>query len=215
MILIPGVIISLARAVTKIALPDTPQGLRIGAALYFGVSAVFLALCILGCHVLHTLPIMVHYEKRKGTPLSLLGSNRWPGDYETLSRALLASSKNTDAQNAHSPLRSPSPQNDGPPLLIEIQSRPKKTFSRAASLSAEGRARSPKPKGDASYREVFLKVWPCAIALTLVYTVTISLFPGRYILLVLPHEGVVLLKRESKRTLSQRSGKSESGCRSS
>lgn len=60
-----GVIVSLLRIATKAALPQTPRGLRLSGNVYFGVTAAFLAFCIVAFNLVHKLPVMIYYRKDK------------------------------------------------------------------------------------------------------------------------------------------------------
>ena len=155
-VLVPGVIICVARMGTKIVLPDTGAGLRISTAVYFGFSSVFLLLCVLGCEYLHKLPIMQFYERRKGQSESLLAVNRLPADDDLKAPTLAGSA-------------------DGSSQKLDMPPGPKKwLFSKF--FTVEGHALQSSEAAD--YWKVFLKVWPCATTLWLVYIVTLSIFPG-------------------------------------
>lgn len=52
-----GVITSIARILTKLSLPDTPDGLQTSSMIYFGFSIAFLLCCICGYLRLLQLPI--------------------------------------------------------------------------------------------------------------------------------------------------------------
>ncbi|XP_044472111.1 equilibrative nucleotide transporter 8-like [Mangifera indica] len=58
-----GVLVSILRIVTKASLPQTSQGLRTSAYLYFIVSTVILLCCCLGSNMLNKLPIMQHHYR--------------------------------------------------------------------------------------------------------------------------------------------------------
>ena len=146
-VLVPGIIISIARIITKIVLPDTGAGLRISAAVYFALSSIFLLLCVLGCEYLHKLPIMEFYERRKGQSESLLVVDRLPSD------------------------------GDLKPATLKPAGAKKWLFS-CKVFTVEGNALALQSSGAADYWKVFLKVWPCATTLWLVYIVTLSIFPG-------------------------------------
>eukprot|EP00898_Chlorokybus_atmophyticus_P006944 jgi/Chlat1/7250/Chrsp58S06893 len=57
-----GLVVSLLRVLTKVLAPDTPEGLRAGAMLYFGMSAAMVAFCILCSIALASLPVMRHFH---------------------------------------------------------------------------------------------------------------------------------------------------------
>ncbi|XVE98340.1 hypothetical protein REPUB_Repub03eG0097900 [Reevesia pubescens] len=64
-----GVLVSILRIITKASLPQTPQGLRASAHLYFIVSTVILLCCILCCNLLYKLPVMQqHYRLLQDDP---------------------------------------------------------------------------------------------------------------------------------------------------
>lgn len=56
-----GVLVSSLRVVTKAALPQTPDGLRTSANLYFVVTSVILLLCFVSYNLIHRLPFMIHF----------------------------------------------------------------------------------------------------------------------------------------------------------
>ncbi|KAI7988296.1 Equilibrative nucleotide transporter 8 [Camellia lanceoleosa] len=58
-----GVLVSILRIITKASLPQTAQGLRKSAHLYFIVSTVILFGCIVCCNLLYKLPVMQQYYK--------------------------------------------------------------------------------------------------------------------------------------------------------
>ncbi|GMQ07061.1 hypothetical protein CsSME_00051417 [Camellia sinensis var. sinensis] len=58
-----GVLVSILRIITKASLPQTAQGLRKSAHLYFIVSTVILLGCIVCCNLLYKLPVMQQYYK--------------------------------------------------------------------------------------------------------------------------------------------------------
>ncbi|KAL8497954.1 hypothetical protein ACS0TY_021347 [Phlomoides rotata] len=57
-----GVVISILRMITKASLPQTPEGLKTSAQLYFIVSSILLIGCILCSNLLHKLPLMHHHK---------------------------------------------------------------------------------------------------------------------------------------------------------
>ena len=157
-VLAPGVIICIARTVTKIVLPDTGAGLRISTAVYFAFSSVFLLLCVLGCQNLHKLPIMQFYERRKGQSESLLAVDRLPAGDDLKAPTLVGLA-------------------DGSLQKVDMPPGPIKwLFSKF--FTVEGHALALRRSEGADYWKVFLKVWPCATTLWLVYIVTLSIFPG-------------------------------------
>lgn len=54
---------SILRIITKASLPQTPQGLRTSAHLYFIVSTVILLGCIVCSNLLYQLPVMQQHYK--------------------------------------------------------------------------------------------------------------------------------------------------------
>ncbi|KAG8639299.1 hypothetical protein MANES_14G133400v8 [Manihot esculenta] len=58
-----GVLVSILRITTKASLPQTPQGLRISAHLYFIVTEIILMCCTVCCDFLYKLPIMEQHFK--------------------------------------------------------------------------------------------------------------------------------------------------------
>ncbi|KAG9447400.1 hypothetical protein H6P81_013528 [Aristolochia fimbriata] len=60
-----GVIVSLLRIFTKAIFPQNPQGLRSSACLYFGVSILFMAICLVCNNVAKKLPVIQHYNDLK------------------------------------------------------------------------------------------------------------------------------------------------------
>ncbi|RVX11130.1 hypothetical protein VitviT2T_016680 [Vitis vinifera] len=61
-----GVLVSILRIITKASLPQTPQGLRTSAHLYFIVSTMILLCCTLSCNLLYKLPVMRHHQRLIG-----------------------------------------------------------------------------------------------------------------------------------------------------
>lgn len=57
-----GVFISTLRLITKASLPQTPEGLKTSAHLYFIVSTAILLLCIASSNLLYKLPVMNHHH---------------------------------------------------------------------------------------------------------------------------------------------------------
>lgn len=60
-LLFTGVLVSFLRILTKAVLPQTPNGLRTSAHLYFMVSTIILLCCIICCNFLYKLPVMQHH----------------------------------------------------------------------------------------------------------------------------------------------------------
>lgn len=60
-----GVLISLLRIITKAIYPQDANGLRSSANLYFGVSIVVMAVCIVFYNVAHRLPVIKYYNELK------------------------------------------------------------------------------------------------------------------------------------------------------
>ncbi|XP_077220411.1 nucleoside transporter family protein [Tasmannia lanceolata] len=60
-----GVLLSFLRIVIKASLPNTPQGLRASAHIYFIVSILLLLVCIVSYNILDRLPIIQHYRNKK------------------------------------------------------------------------------------------------------------------------------------------------------
>ncbi|KAG6555027.1 hypothetical protein Mapa_003059 [Marchantia paleacea] len=56
-----GVLVSSLRIATKAAMPQTPDGLRTSANVYFVVTSAILLLCFVSYNLIHRLPIMIHY----------------------------------------------------------------------------------------------------------------------------------------------------------
>lgn len=71
-----GVLASVLRVITKASLPQTVQGLRLSANVYFSVSAIFIGICIISYNLVYKLPIMVHYNKLKLNAMELFLQNR-------------------------------------------------------------------------------------------------------------------------------------------
>ncbi|XP_043698903.1 equilibrative nucleotide transporter 8-like [Telopea speciosissima] len=57
-----GVLVSIMRIITKASLPQTPEGLRLSAHLYFVVSTLIVMGCIVCCNILDRLPVMQKYQ---------------------------------------------------------------------------------------------------------------------------------------------------------
>jgi equilibrative nucleoside transporter 1/2/3 len=70
-----GVLASILRVITKASLPQTVQGLRLSANVYFSVSAIFIGICIISYNLVYKLPIMVHYNKLKLNAMELFLQN--------------------------------------------------------------------------------------------------------------------------------------------
>ncbi|KAF7147022.1 hypothetical protein RHSIM_Rhsim03G0248700 [Rhododendron simsii] len=62
-----GVLVSILRIITKASLPQTPQGLRTSATLYFVLSTFILLCCIFCSNLLYKLPVMQQHNKHLGT----------------------------------------------------------------------------------------------------------------------------------------------------
>ncbi|KAG9444348.1 hypothetical protein H6P81_015688 [Aristolochia fimbriata] len=60
-----GVIVSLLRIFTKAIFPQNAHGLRSSACLYFGVSILFMAICLVCNNVAKRLPVIQHYNDLK------------------------------------------------------------------------------------------------------------------------------------------------------
>ncbi|KAJ4959064.1 hypothetical protein NE237_026175 [Protea cynaroides] len=70
-----GVLVCIMRIITKASLPQTPQGLRVSAHLYFVVSTLIVVGCILCCNILDRLPVMQKYQcKRTMAPRTIISS---------------------------------------------------------------------------------------------------------------------------------------------
>lgn len=72
-----GVLVSALRIITKAALPQTVHGLRTSANLYFAVSIVFMALCLVCYNTANRLPVILYYNdlKTKKTESTFLLGN--------------------------------------------------------------------------------------------------------------------------------------------
>ncbi|XP_049931209.1 equilibrative nucleotide transporter 8-like isoform X2 [Nymphaea colorata] len=77
-----GVLVSVLRIITKASLPQTPQGLQRSAQLYFIVSVLFMATCILCLNILHRLSIMKYYTDKKLSALPY--HNSYIGDLKQI-----------------------------------------------------------------------------------------------------------------------------------
>lgn len=60
-----GVLVSALRILTKAALPQNVHGLRTSANLYFAVSIVFMALCLICYNMANRLPVIMYYNDLK------------------------------------------------------------------------------------------------------------------------------------------------------
>jgi len=60
-----GVLVSALRILTKAALPQNVHGLRTSANLYFAVSIVFMALCLVCYNMASRLPVIMYYNDLK------------------------------------------------------------------------------------------------------------------------------------------------------
>jgi equilibrative nucleoside transporter 1/2/3 len=69
------VLASVLRVITKASLPQTVEGLRLSANVYFLVSAIFIGICIISYNLVYKLPIMVHYNKLKLNAMELFLQN--------------------------------------------------------------------------------------------------------------------------------------------
>lgn len=72
-----GVLVSILRIITKASLPQTPQGLRTSANLYFLLSTFLLLCCIFCSNLLYKLPVMQQHYKLLGTENQNLRPNFW------------------------------------------------------------------------------------------------------------------------------------------
>ncbi|XP_022893423.1 equilibrative nucleotide transporter 8-like [Olea europaea var. sylvestris] len=73
-----GVLISILRIITKASLPQTPQGLKTSANLYFLASTIILMGCIICCNLLCNLPFMQrHYNLVEEDTQQLLSSPKF------------------------------------------------------------------------------------------------------------------------------------------
>lgn len=75
---------SVLRVITKAVLPQTTEGLRLSADLYFAVTAIFMLICIVSYNMVYKLPIMLHYNSVK---IGAMESNGQPQDVSELGLA--------------------------------------------------------------------------------------------------------------------------------
>lgn len=189
-----GVIVNALRIATKAALPDTQAGLRISADLYFGVSAAFIALCIVGFDCLERLPVIRYYRSLRGGGAEALpfvrSSSEGPdggGDAAVVDVVEVSLGKPAgeeeedkvsglghggDAAEATEAEEGAGAEEGGKRSLVEplFSSQANLFLGHAMSLARE--------HTDVTYIDVAADVWPHCAALTLVYVVTLSIFPG-------------------------------------
>lgn len=72
------------RVITKASLPQTPEGLRLSADLYFAVTAIFMLICLISYNMVYKLPIMLHYNSVK---IGAMESSGQPQDVSELGLA--------------------------------------------------------------------------------------------------------------------------------
>uniref|UniRef100_A0A0D6R851 Uncharacterized protein n=1 Tax=Araucaria cunninghamii TaxID=56994 RepID=A0A0D6R851_ARACU len=97
-----GVLVSALRILTKAALPQDVHGLRISAILYFVVSTVFMAICLLCYNMANQLPVIQYYNDLKMRAVEstfLLGNIIVNSPPDTEDGSLLGASKEGSAPN--------------------------------------------------------------------------------------------------------------------
>ncbi|RWR79955.1 Equilibrative nucleoside transporter 4 [Cinnamomum micranthum f. kanehirae] len=79
-----GVLVSVMRVITKAMYPQDAHGLRSSANLYFGVSIIFMAICLVCYNVAGKLPVIQYYNDLKMQAVneervekSILGGSAW------------------------------------------------------------------------------------------------------------------------------------------
>ncbi|KAH8968424.1 hypothetical protein BDL97_03G127000 [Sphagnum fallax] len=137
-----GVIASVLRVITKGALPQTVQGLRLSANIYFCVTAIFLSICILAYNLVYKLPIMVYYTNLKLDALESAVQNN-ADDQEHVAPKSVTNSEEMEHTSIH---------------------------DRIVSVS--------KMVDPVSYWWVWSQIKWLAISATIIYLVTLSIFPG-------------------------------------
>lgn len=135
-------IASVLRVITKGALPQTVQGLRLSANIYFCVTAIFLSICILAYNLVYKLPIMVYYTNLKLDALESAVQNN-PDDQEHVAPKSVTNSEEMEHTSIH---------------------------DRIVSVS--------KMVDPVSYWWVWSQIKWLAISATIIYLVTLSIFPG-------------------------------------
>ncbi|KAL4428588.1 hypothetical protein ABPG77_008900 [Micractinium sp. CCAP 211/92] len=222
---VSGVVVSVLRVVTKATLPDTEHGLRQSANLYFTITALVCAACVVvHSHVLPRLPAVKQYRHAALEAALREGDNLGPEKSEREGLRGLASSaagppwkqqqppgrSSVDvelscedhvlglAQHAGQRQQQQQPRFETGTLQPQVEASPDQALlhsqgqrtasnssaaewlhenwqgSRQQQHTVQGTALA----GPSSAWTVFHILWRLAIANALIYTITLSIFPG-------------------------------------
>ncbi|DBB06968.1 TPA: hypothetical protein ACH3X3_009618 [Trebouxia sp. C0006] len=170
---VSGVAVSLLRVITKAALPDTAEGLRKSAGVYFAASAFVCAVCFLlyAC-VLPKLPFVQYHRKRSKSSLQPYIMEAIPPRPAVEEQDRRASSHSKVEPDTDAELHD---QEEGTAHLIdgrtssdgEVAVQP----TGGAILQGDRRQRF-------SYMYTARAIWQPAASVCSVYTITIAIFPG-------------------------------------
>ncbi|KIZ05098.1 nucleoside transporter, putative [Monoraphidium neglectum] len=173
-----GALISLLRIATKASLPATREGLRKSIALYFGLSAA-LSLACFGVYsaVLPRLGVVAHWRRRRTSAAAGGGSGhstprRGSLDGGSGGFARRVSSLSDGAQGGRGVGGAP-PLSDEEPLIHENHEA---GAHESATEHQQGHGK--RSAAAPGWRECLMSVWRLALAIALIYVVTIAIFPG-------------------------------------
>jgi len=152
-----GLITSLLRILSKVAVPDTNSGLRTSANIYFTVAAVGVFACLAGFWWLQRSPVYAFFINHKG------GRSFKPSSDVRLPDSAVAASS-TQPDNGRC---------DRVPMLDESRMDGTEGSVPYASM-APGKVGLRVPNA----KLVLAKIWPNAVSIAGVCIVTLSIFPG-------------------------------------
>ncbi|DBA79274.1 TPA: hypothetical protein ACH3X2_007822 [Trebouxia sp. C0005] len=170
---VSGVAVSLLRVITKAALPDTAEGLRRSAGVYFATSAFVCAVCFLlyAC-ILPKLPFVQYHRKRSKSSLQPYIMESIPPrpavqEHDSMASSHSKSEPHTDAQLQD--------QEEATTHLIDerMSSDCELAVQPTGAAIFQG-----DPRQRFSYMYTARAVWQPAASVCSVYTITLAIFPG-------------------------------------